>query len=71
MWGLLKPNYPKKYKTKYVTGAIKKHPLEARQGHIKQVCKISGSNSKKRRGHWHLKEFGVLCLNQPVLESRL
>ena len=21
------------------------------------VCKMSGSNSKKRRGHWHLKEF--------------
>ena len=30
------------------------------------TCKISGSNSQKRRGRWHLKEFGVLCLNQPV-----
>ena len=24
------------------------------------------SNSQKRRGHWHLKEFWGLCLNQPV-----
>ena len=23
--------------------------------------------TQKRRGHWHLKESGVLCLNQPVL----
>ena len=30
------------------------------------TCKISGSNSQKRRGRWHLKEFGVLCLNQPI-----
>ena len=42
------------------------HSLKARQGHTKYVCKISGSNSKKRRGHWHLNEFGVLRLNQPV-----
>ena len=41
--------------------------LKARQGHIKHVCKISGSDSQKRRGHWRLKEFGVLCLNQPIL----
>ena len=45
----------------------KKKSLKARQGHIKHVCKISGSsNSQKRRGHWRLKEFGSLCLNQPV-----
>ena len=31
------------------------------------MCKNSGSNSQKRRGHRHLKEFGVLCLNQPVV----
>ena len=42
------------------------HSLKARQGHTKYVCKISGSNSKKRRGHWHLREFWVLRLNQPV-----
>ena len=39
------------------------------------MCKISGPNSRKRRGHLHLKGFGVLCLNQPVrnvnLASRL
>ena len=44
----------------------KKHSLKARQGHIKHACKFPGSNSQKRRGHWRLKEFGVLCLNQPV-----
>ena len=44
----------------------KKRSLQARQGHTKNVRNFSGSNSKKRRGHWHLKEFWVLCLNQPV-----
>ena len=44
---------------------------KARQGHIKHVCKISGSISQIRRGHRTLKEIGVLCLNQPVsLASR-
>ena len=45
------------------------HSQKARQGHIKHVCKISGSISQKRRGHWTLKELGVLCLNQPVLRT--
>ena len=44
------------------------YSLKARQGHIKHVYNISGSNSQKRRGHWHLKEFGFLCLNQPVVD---
>ena len=49
----------------------KKHSQKTRQGHIKHVRKISGSISQKRRGHWTLKEFGVLCFNQPVsLASR-
>ena len=48
----------------------KKQSLKARQGHIEHVCKISGSNSQKRRGHWYLKEFGVLCLNQPLFKLR-
>ena len=39
------------------TQNTKPHSLKARQGHIKHVCKISGSNSQKRRGHWPLKEF--------------
>ena len=34
------------------------------------MCRISGSNSQKRRGHWRLKEFGVLCLNQRVTITR-
>ena len=37
----------------------------------KHACKISGSNSQKRRGHWQLKEFWVLCLNQPVWGDRV
>ena len=37
-----------------------------RRGHIKHVYRISGSISQKRRGRWTLKEFGVLCLDQPV-----
>ena len=44
----------------------KKTFVKAGQGHIKHVCKNSGSISQKRRGHWTLKEFGVLCLNEPV-----
>ena len=46
------------------------HSWKARQGHIKHVCKIPGSISPKRRGHWTLKEFGVLCFNQPVPVAR-
>ena len=30
------------------------------------TCKNSGSNSQKRRGQWHLKDFWVSCLNQLV-----
>ena len=71
MWGPLKPKYLQKIQkpkhlVKNTKKRKKKHSLKARQGHIKHVCKSSGSNSQKRRGHWRLKEFGVLCLNQPV-----
>ena len=31
------------------------------KGILNTLCKISGSISQKRRGHWTLKEFGVLC----------
>ena len=55
---------------KYLTKKKEKAFVKARQGHIKHVCKISGSNSQKRRGHWYLKEFGVLCLNQPLFKLR-
>ena len=47
-------------------GKTKTHALKTRQGHTKHVCRISGSNSQKRRGNWYLNEFWVLCLNQPV-----
>ena len=43
----------------------KKKSLKARQGHIKHVCKISGS-LKNGVDNRRLKEFGGLCLNQPV-----
>ena len=78
MWGLLRPKYPKKDTKTQISQKRYKDPniwrekknkktLKARQRHTKQVCKISGYNSQKRRGHCHLKEFGLLCLNQPVL----
>ena len=63
MWGSSSPKYPLYIRQRKEE---KKKSLKARQGHIKHVCKISGSNSQERRGHWRLKEFGVLCLNQPV-----
>ena len=71
MWDLLRPKYPPKIqKPKYLTKKLKKqnkkHPLQARQGYTKHVCKTSESNSQKRRGHWHMKEVWVLCLNHPV-----
>ena len=60
---------PKNIKAQISGG--KKKSVKDRQGHIKHVCKISGSNSQKRRGHLRRKEFGVLCLNQPVVILRL
>ena len=63
MRDLLRPKYPEIYKNpnlaKRKQKKKKKHLLKAWQGRIKHVCKISGSNSQKRRGHWTLKEFGV------------
>ena len=65
-WGLLRPKYPPKIQNpKYLTGTQK--PLKARQGHTKHVRNLSESNSQKRRGHWHLKEFRVLRFNQPFV----
>ena len=49
----------------------KTHSLKARQGDTKHVRENSGSNFQKRRGHRHLKEFRVLCLNQPVPAARM
>ena len=42
--------------------AKKKEKTKARQGHIKQVRKISGSLSQKRRGH--LDVCAVKCKNR-------
>ena len=46
IWVLVGPTFSAKKKE-----GKKKHSQRARQGHIKHVCKISGSNSQKRRGH--------------------
>ena len=37
-----------------------------RRGTLNTSTKMQGLNSLRRCGHWHLKEFWVLCLNQPV-----
>ena len=61
MWGPLRPTYP--YKTPKClqkTHTKNAHPFNARQGHIKQVCKIWGSNSRKRNGRRLLKFFFLL-----------
>ena len=60
---------PPKKQTKYLAKKTKKRSSKARQGHmgtLNTCAKFQGLDSQKRRGHWHLKEFGVLCLNQPV-----
>ena len=59
MWGSLKTKISPKY-------LAKKKDWKTRQGHIKHLCKTSGSITQKRRGHWHLKEFGASCLNHQV-----
>ena len=62
---------PKIQKPKYLAEKTKKqkktYSLKARQENNKHVCRITGFNSEKQRGHWRLNEFGVLCLNQPVV----
>ena len=63
MWGFLKYP-PKMLKPEHVAKKTKpKNPSVSSLGR----GKVSRSNSQIRRGHWHLKEFGVLCLNQPVV----
>ena len=46
--------------------SVKKKKLTVRQGRTKHMCRISGSSSQKRRGHWTVNEFGAISLNQPV-----
>ena len=55
-WDPLRPKYrekkcrkKKKEKTPFVKGSAGEH--------VKHVCKISESKSRKRRGHWTLKEL--------------
>ena len=62
---------PKKYKKRNIwRGERKKgNPIGKRlgRGTVNTRAKFQGLFSRKRRGHWTLKEFGVLCLNhQPV-----
>ena len=70
MWGPLRPKiYPKNTKKTNIWRKKYKKIVKGPAGaHLTRV-QNSGSISQKRRGHWHLKQFGVLCLNQPV--SRL
>ena len=64
MWGLLRPKYPPKMqKPKGLAEKTKKQKktknlIRWRLGRgTLNTCKISGSNFKKRRGHWRLKVF--------------
>ena len=71
MWGILRPKYPQKCTNpKYLTKKNKKTKKNMLGRGTLNTCKILGSNSQKRRGHWHLKEFWVLRLNQPVADSQ-
>ena len=38
--------------------------------HIKHMCHNSGFISQKRRGHWTLKGFGAVCLNEHLHDHR-
>ena len=71
-WKSQDPNIPKiqkhnicrKNKTRQ---QIRIYPSTTWQGLMKHVCQTSGSNQRQRRGHWTLKEFGAIGLNQLVL----
>ena len=39
-------------------------------GTLNTCAKFQGSVSQKRRGHWTLKEIGVLRLNQPMVHAQ-
>ena len=67
-WIPLGPNIEKNTKTQISGGTPPQKTNCKRLG--KHVCKMLGSISRKRRGHWLLKEFG-LCLNQPVEQEVL
>ena len=45
----------------------KKHALQARQGHIEHVCKIPGCYFLKTAWTLDSNDFGVVCLNNPVV----
>ena len=47
----------------------KKHSQKARQGHIKHVCKKSGSISQKRRGRLHF--CAIKCKNHGLASKLL
>ena len=70
MWGSLRPKYPKKIqKPKCLADKNKKQKnirWRLGRGTLNACAKFQGLNSQKRRGHWHLNEFGILFLNQPV-----
>ena len=57
---------PENTKTKMSGRRRKKNRKRLGGAHYEHVCKSSGSTSQKRRGHWTLKEFGAVSLNQPA-----
>ena len=65
------PNIPKIQKPKYVAQTKKQKDICKRlgRGTLNTCAKFEGltSISQKRRGHWTLKEFGAISLNQPEL----
>ena len=61
MWDPLRHKYPKKYKNQNIWRK-KKGFVNDSAGHY--VCKTSGSMSRKRRGHWTLKGFGAISLEE-------
>ena len=52
-------------KSKYLAEKKKKRKRLGR-GTLNTCTKLQGLISQKRRGHWTLKKFGVMCLDQSV-----
>ena len=73
LWDPLRPKYPKKNRNPNIRRKKRKQktPVTRKmlgRGTLNPCAKFQGL-SQKRRGHWTLKEFVVLCLNQPACVS--
>ena len=75
MWDPSRPKYPQKIRNRNICRKKKQtkrnRPRFGRGTLVKHACKTSGSIFQKRRGHWTLKEFGAISLNQRVLRERI